>query len=93
MDDAQILAEMNNLQIRVDERQGKIERQAAIITKLEQSRKDMKTERQALLRVARAASNIECPNYPEYDWANGSEEYQVRRQQLREALKEVEHLL
>ena len=48
---------------------------------------------QALLRVARAASNIECPNYPEYDWANGSEEYQARRQQLREALKEVEYLL
>ena len=54
---------------------------------------EMEKDNEALLRVARAASNIECPNYPDYDWANGSEEYQVRRQQLREALKEVEHLL
>ena len=53
----------------------------------------LEAEHTRLLAVARAASNIECPNYPDYDWANGSEEYQVRRQQLREALAAVEDLL
>jgi len=84
--DAQILAEMNNMQIRMDECDDKIVNQAAVITKLEQSRKDTKKDRKALLRVARAAEKAnEHPDYTDEDgvW-----------KELDEALSELpEHLL
>ena len=81
MMDAQILAEMNNMRIRIDERDGKITNQAMVITKLEQSRKDMKADRESLLRVAWAARLYLEHGEPEL------------ADDLEEALKEVEHLL
>ena len=87
MIDTQILAEINNLRIRMDERDGKIERQAEVITKLEQSRKDMKADREALLRVARAAYA--------YDYCNDDSLERKKRLllEMRNALRDAKHLL
>ena len=87
MIDTQILAEINNLRIRIDERDGKIERQAEVITKLEQSRKDMKADREAILRVARAAYA--------YDYCNDDDLERKKRLllEMRNALRDAEHLL
>jgi len=53
--DAQILAEMNNMRIRIDERDGKLANQSGVITKLEQSRRDLRKDKARLLAVAREA--------------------------------------
>ncbi len=90
MIDAQTLAEMNNLRICLDDREGKIDRQAGVIVKLELSRKDMKAESESLLRVARAAKPV-LLNVPHGQSLSSTEEAQIRV--LEKALKEVEHLL
>ena len=56
--DAQILAEMNNMRIRIDERDGKIANQSVVITKLEQSRKDMKKDNARLLKALEANNTL-----------------------------------
>ena len=100
--DAQTLAELNNLRIRIDERDGKIVRQSSVITKLEQSRIDLRKANDALLRVARAAKHIarsiniylkdaETGTLDLHDWTKMIQysEYPT----LCNALEAVEHLL
>jgi len=91
MIDTQTLAEINNLRIRIDERDGKIVRQSSFITKLEQSRVDLRKANEALLRVARAAKELSLCG----EWKQFGEvaTYPGACDELMEALKEVEHLL
>lgn len=98
--DAQILAEMNNMRIRIDERDGKVANQAVVITKLEQSRKDLRKVNEQLVRVARAARCADdvldriTQSFPDNEVPHPSiEECLNAYCDLHKALKEVDHLL